>query len=883
MKLPSSQDKSHPATYIIIIILPFLLLYWMVPFVTDLTIGNDYDEYSIQNQMELLFSIKTGSFPLYSPGYALGHSSSALTLGQVFHPISHIASILPGYWDGKALQWNTFLRLLSLGLVHLALFSFLKKIQLNTVFSFLLSCITLYNSRMLDMFRFGAALEAYTGFLLLCSVIGWYFIEPSKWILPLSIIGATYLLICSGHPTMMYYCLIGAGLFLLVIPFFLSSMLPDKQVNCKDALIFYLKAGCYMTLGILLSSAYTIPFYFDFYKMNTLRVTQAFDPEPIETFFGTLSNFFMPLFSDINSAFGGSPLFIMAAILPVLRCFRIRIPRSVWVIWGIVLIAFLYFQGGRTPVYKWAWDYLPFVSSIRGEGRISIFIPVLLMLLLAWIISAKPFSLQLGNKSVTLTPLLLLAFISLSLLSLYAVLSVSIRPDLGMFPPKGIRNVSMMAIVIIALFGAASLTALIFYSAFPNKERVVGIFLCLAVCLQTGGILQYGTFIDERRDQPSFDKIKSQKEINLNYRFPPGNGMYSSVILTQLEQSFIEPFLGKIFTEIIPVSSQDEAYEKMKHERLPQQVFVEGFKPELAKSLTENARTMKEGVVNLVYSSFNRLQFKVYSEAPAIFGLSYPYTGHWNAWVGNKKVTVYRANGAAHAVIIPKGESLVEFHYWSSAAFWGIVISCITFILIGLSVSSLSLNGLQRITAAIVVLIAGAGSVILWNHSLYAGDNLGTKFAWTFTPPPPAQKPNLSYGKITSGFPMPNLNVFSGALYAGTFHRTHSSKVVDGDRNSGFEMKLMDNPYVIIDLYQTEIIDSIILVESTKEPSVSTRQLELSISQDKKQWNKVASISSNVNNHYPIRIEFDPPKAARFVQIRSSGDGFLNLDEVEVY
>ncbi|RJQ56240.1 MAG: discoidin domain-containing protein [Nitrospiraceae bacterium] len=880
---PSDQGKPNPAIYIIIIILPFLLFYWMVPFVTGLTIGNDYDEYSIQNQMELLFALKTGSFPLYVPGYALGHSSSALTLGQVFHPISHIASFLPGYWDGKALQWNTFLRLLSLGLVHLALFSFLRRIQLNTLFSFLLSCITVYNLRMLDMFRFAASLEAYTGFLLLCTVLGWYFLEPSKRILPFGIIGATYLLICSGHPTMMFYCLIGAGLFLLVIPFFLSNMLHHKRVSYKDAFIFYFKAGCYMILGILLSSAYIIPFYFDFYKMNILRVTQAFDYETLDTFFGTLSNFFMPLFSDVNGAFGGSHLFIAAAILPLLRCFKVKIPFSVWIIWGLVLLAFLFLQESRTPVYKWAWDYVPFVSSLRTAGRISIFIPVLFMLLLAWIVSAKPFSLQLGNRSVTLTPLLLLTFISLLLLSLYAALSVTIRPALGMFPPKGIRNIPLSVIIILTLFGAASLISLIAYSAFPHKARIIGIVLSLTVCLHLGGLLRYGIWIAENRDQPSFQQMKSQKKTNLNYLYPPGNGMYSSVILTQLEHSFIEPYLGKIFTEAIPVSTQNEAYRIMKHERLPQQVFVEGFETETAKSLNENARSMREGRVNLVYNSFNRLQFKVYSETPAILGLSYPFTGQWEAWVSNKQAAVYRSNGAAHAVIIPGGESLVEFRYWSSAAFWGIVISCITFILIGLSASLLYLNGLQKITAAIVVLIVGVGSVILWHHSLYSGDNLGTKFSWSYTPPAPAQKPNLAYGKTASAFPMPNLNVFAGALYGGTFHRTHCSKVVDGDRSSGFEMKLVDNPFVIIDLNQTEKINSIILFESMKEPSSSSGQLELSISQDEKQWNKVALISSTAHNHYPFRIEFDSEKTARFIQIRASGHGYLNLDEVEVY
>jgi hypothetical protein len=362
----------------------------MAPFVTDLTIGKDYQEFSIWNQMDLLFSIKTGSFPLFAPGFALGHTSSALTVGQVFHPISHLASILPGYWSGKALQWNTFLRFLSLGLAHLALFVFLRKLMLNMFFSFLLSCITVYNLRMLDLFRFGASLETYTGFLLLCTLIGWYLIKPSKLLGPLSIIGATYWIVCSGHPMMMFFALLGAGLFLSVTPFILPVMLPDKRADYKEAFTFYLKVGFYIVLGIALSSAYILPFYYDFMSVTTTRTgLTEYDIFTIDTFFGTLSNFFMPFFSDVHGAFGGSSLILMAAILPVLRFFKVRIPHSVCVVWGIVLCAFLYMQGSRTPVHRWAWDYLPFVSSIRGAERISLIIPFFIMLLLAWLVNAK--------------------------------------------------------------------------------------------------------------------------------------------------------------------------------------------------------------------------------------------------------------------------------------------------------------------------------------------------------------------------------------------------------------------------------------------------------------------------------------------------------------
>ena len=112
------------------------MFHWMVPFWTELVIGNDYPHYSIEQQLELMFSLKKGSFPLFIPGFAGGQTASALTLGQIYHPISHFSSMLPGYWAGKALEWNTFLRLLSLGLAHAALFTFLRKLKFNTVILF---------------------------------------------------------------------------------------------------------------------------------------------------------------------------------------------------------------------------------------------------------------------------------------------------------------------------------------------------------------------------------------------------------------------------------------------------------------------------------------------------------------------------------------------------------------------------------------------------------------------------------------------------------------------------------------------------------------------------------------------------------------------------
>ena len=212
------------------IILPFVVLFWLCPFVSPWTLGNDYAMFPIQHQLELMFSIKTGSFPLFVPGFLGGHSSSALTLSQIYHPISHLASILPGYWNGKALEWNTFLRLLSLGLAQLSLFAFLRSLKVGIPSAFVLSIITVYNLRMLDLFRYGAALESWTGLIFLLSTIGHHYLRPTPFKSRFLIVCSTYWLVCSGHPQMMYYALCGAAIFVLVLPYFVAS-LPSLDQN----------------------------------------------------------------------------------------------------------------------------------------------------------------------------------------------------------------------------------------------------------------------------------------------------------------------------------------------------------------------------------------------------------------------------------------------------------------------------------------------------------------------------------------------------------------------------------------------------------------------------------------------------------------------------
>jgi hypothetical protein len=907
LKTALSKRKSYselvsPFSFLIIA-MPFIMFHSTIPFLSDSVIGSDYLLYPIRYQMELLFSIKTGSFPLYVPGFASGHSAAALTLGQIYHPLPHIASMMPGYWSGKAVEWNSFYKLLSLGLTQFVLFLFLRRLKVDSLSAFLLSFITVYNLKILDLIRHGPPLEAYTGHLLLCAAIGWYFINPSGWTGPVLIIVATYLLVCSGHPEEMYYGLLGSALFTSVAPFFIPAMLTDIKVDLSIALRFWLKTISCLILGIMLSSAYLLPFYFEFISDNKLRVEQSYSMavKNLDTFVGTINNFALPLRSLVYDAFGGSSLFLLTLLFPLLIFFRVKIPRAVWVTWGLFLLIFLFIQGNRTPVHRWVWEYFPLASSIRTPGRISMIMPFFMMLLLSWTIRQGDASLSSHKSAFRTSPPVILAILSIPLIIIYYFsFYYTSASEIFSYSIGHINHLPFIGVeLIIVTTGIALLIVLARYNM-GRSGSTLGVLLIIFALLQVGLVLKYrsAVWIEKKEASPAFLDIQRQKENKLEYPYYAGGGMQSSIVVGQLQRTFMEPFLGKIYTHIVPVDSRQDAYGRMERERLPQQLFIEGYSPARAKILTDGAEGMKEGIVELSYSSFNYLKFRVISQSPALFGLSYPYSGHWTAEVNEKYVPVYRANGAAHAVEIPAGENYIEFRYWSGAAFWGMVISCVTFALIGIVVCFNALNAMPRIIGVLLMLLISAGSFILWYNSLYSGENLNTVYRWSY--PPVQQNINLAYGKKT----WVNPEIRGCIVCAPDFSNT---RVVDGDRSagSGFLSRYNDIDF-ILDLSRSKKVKTVILFKHDLNPSEymhllskqetfnysappgrrasgSLYPFSIELSDDGSEWRSASYEISTTGHDGALNIVYDTSQTARYIMLKLAGGSMFSLDEVEVY
>ena len=857
---------------LIILLLPFVLFYQIIPFFAELNPGNDFQIF-FSHQLELMFSLKSGSFPLYIPGFAGGHSAAALTIGQIYHPLPHIAAIFPCYWSGKAMEIVLFLRFLSLAAAHLFLFFFLKKLKITPWAALSIAAVTVYNLRMLDLLRFGPSLESWTGSLFLCSAIGFFYLKPDKF-KGLLICVATYLLVCSGHPQMMYYGLLGAGLFAIILPFFVNLFISNEQGNLlRSQMRFWLQVGGYCGLGILLSAAYIIPYYFDFILENAERVGQGYSwaDQYGDTVIGTLNNFFQPLYSDVNSAFGGSSLFILSAMVPFLPLFRVKVPRIIWAIWGLCLVVFLHMQGARTPVHFLFWKYLPLASSFRIAGRIAMILPLFLMLILAWLTTLKPLQLKYFKKNILISPFILLAILSMIFIGLYLILPNSITTATAAYAPVKIRQIPSYAITAIQVFGLSSLLLLcLFIATSPKRKNIFGILLFFVVCSQLMFLMKYGSWVLPKWETPTYHQMLFRKSLDLRFGSEPGGGLVSKVVARQTEQSFLEPFIGKVYRKYLVATDNYNAFELMAQGRSPDQVVIEqipvslNFKEKCSADLSKTS-----DLVRLTYSSFNRLILEANSSCPGFFGLGYPYTKNWNAKVNGKDAIVYCANGGSScAVQIPAGQSEIEFRYWSWPSFCGIVISCVALLIAGFFAGFREKRKLKYFINIISV-IAGCGMGFLWYTSLYSGKNLHTNYSWSSSA---LENKNIAFSKRTT------LSSMIG-LYP---YLVNSGRAVDGykDAGAGFTSDIQSDPFWMVDLYHQKEIGTIKIFESRYSQIFNLRPLIIAISNDGENWMDIAS----VQRHEPVlTVEFKKPVIARYLRITATGYCYLSFDEVEVY
>lgn len=901
--------KRHSAT-IIFFILPYLIFHWMAPFVSELAPGRDFIRYFIWWQTEFLFSMRTGTFPLLMNMTSGGlHSVMAAGFGQIYLPYPYLAAMLPGYWTGHALEYNIVLHFLVIGLVHLTLFKFLRAIKLKGVLAFFLSTVTLYSTTILFPMSYGVAVDAWTGHLFLCAVIGLFYLHPTRIKGPLFIIFSTYWLVCSGHPEFMYYGLLGAGIFTVLLPFFDAALCPDKNISFKAMFSFWIHTGGYCAIGIALSAAYVLPFYFEIVKKLLLaNQTYAGAGGLTDTYLGCVSNFFSPLRASVMASFGGNPLLPALICVPVLRLFRVRVPAVVWITSGLILLLVLGTLGEHMPVHRLTWQYLPFASATRISGRLAAILPVLFMLLAIWVFHSGKTALRVAGFNTS--PLPVLTATAFFLYVIYIVFIITSPSKNDLFPFSRINITLIPAwvepftiITTITLLGLVTL-----YASGIGKKHL-GLFLSVLTVFHIVFLFKFyptPRVLIGDKDRPTFQQFLAQKKerptmFQEQYLFPfDAPTTYDINTIPQVENYFIEPHLGKIYRKYIVAANREDAYRILNTTRRQDQIVVENYRPDTAPAAMVHACDTSPDRVVLTYTSYNKMVYKTQTCAPAFFLFPYTRSDNWAVRLDGKTTSTYRANGYAQAVRLPAGEHTLEFKYGSWASFWGMAISCATLALIGLVVGFSLPNKLAGYLTATVAIIAALALFFAWYHSLYTGDNLGTDYAWEsgeFLNPE-----NLAYGKPTA---------MSGH-YPDTPYKHNSRHGVDGDRSrfSCFITGDQQSPWWEVDLQKPEKISTITLYTSlqgevhdkmivyfpdnhratlhkgsltlVKTPVLFNHlPLTIAVSTDHEHW-QTTSINS-LKKDKARTIKLDPPIGARYVKIRASGKCRLSFNEVEIY
>jgi len=871
---PGRSSRADRWLVLAILLLPAVFFDWALPFVSDTTLGNDYSAFSLPQQLELRFSIAKGSFPLFVPGFAGGQTAQAMVQGQAYHPVSILASHLPGYWSGHALEINTLLRLLSLGLAHLALFVLLRRLGLGRAAAFLVGMVTTYNLRMLDLFRYGAALESWTGHLFLCAFVGLTYLRPSSLGARAGLIAATYWLVTSGHPQMAYYGLLAAGLFTLLLPFIAAAVAGRARESWSGFVRFWLRAGMLVALGLFLSGNFIVPFATEFLARSSRSATShdiAWTLSWLDTGMGILSNLFLPLRADVHGAFGGSALVLLAALAPLLWLARVRVPVAVLAAWGLAGLVVLALLGERTPVYPWLWRHLPFLGVMRTPGRLALLLPVLLMSVLAWLFAEarRRAEAPRGRRRFTLV----LGGAGLLASAIYLGLCFGTPPSASEYRPVLFNQVSRATETAMAVLGILTLVGFALLLGSRRWHRGLLVAVCVLAGIESKLVLAHGTWREAPGPTPTFAEWAAWKRHTLDYRFPSGDGSFDPTMWRQASLFHVEPTLARVYFQWRGARDVEDAYRILGEGVSPQEVVVEEG-GEGARPPPVPADRHAAARVRLVFSSLNRLVFEVDATDAGYFTLAYPFTGRWRASVGGVAIRPRRANGGHHAIPIPAGHSRVEVEYHSAGQLVGWGLSAVALVLATFVLVAPGVGRRRALGCAAVVAVAASALVMLLVRSLHAGQSYGTTYAWS-GPEPPGPLPNLAYGRRTT--------------MSSTFNLRHhccpfvGSKGTDGDRSgkSGFMTDEEAAPRWGVDLGQEREIGKVVAYQSRHGQGWNASPLVIAVSRDGRTWTRAGAILSEQPGVHGV--DFIPAVVARYVVLRASGACRLSLDEVELF
>ena len=689
---------------------------WMMPFISSLSIGNDYLIFSPGAEIDMMWSVWKGTFPLYMPGYASGHSTASMTMGQLYHPIPWLSVVMPGYWSGHALQWNSFFRLLSLGGAQLALFKLLRRLKVTPVAAFVATFPVAYNLRMLDSFRYGASIDSYIGMLYVAAAGGFVFLDHRRK-RPVALLGfATYLIAVSGHPQWAFLGLLISGVFTLLFPWTAGAINPDlPRLERRWIARFIQRITVGFATGLLLAAPYLLTFYFEYFKTNHSRAENDYTWTLGwgDSFRGEVANFMFPLHADVHGAFAGCALFLVAALFP-LAAFVKKPPRILWVFYSIGTIAFLYALGKETWVHPFMVKHLPLFGAFRVPGRIVIWIPLTTLPIFAWLF--RP-----NNRA----PLFAAAAGAVMIVGSNWLWTKNTLPDTEYFSPHKIQKhlISPQMDSVILLLSLLTVVALAGAARFRRPSRplfaLAGAFAVLTAWLA----IYSGTWKQKNPMMQTFAQVEKARTASVLAHSDPGFGMEMRTVTEYLAHKLKpERQLGTIAHRVERLDSEPEILKRLQEKgaSVPLPLFIDRPVATLSPETTGNHDDVK-----LVYNTSNRFVFDVVAAQDGYFVLGTPALPGFRATLDGVPVEIAKASALFPAILLPRGAHRVEFRFISWPFFIGVSLCFVTV----WTWIFFAVKRRRKLVAALALITAAALGGLLY-LSLYHGPSFGTKFQW---------------------------------------------------------------------------------------------------------------------------------------------------------
>jgi hypothetical protein len=702
------------AVWLLFLATSLIMFAWMMPFISPLTIGNDYLIFTPGAQIDLMWSVWKGTFPLYMPGFAAGHSTASMTLGQLYHPIPWISSLMPGYWGGHALEWNSLFRVLALGVAHLGLFRLCRRLRVAPLAAYLLTFPVVYNQRMLDSFRYGASIDGYSGMLFVAIAGGFVYLDHRKK-LPMAALGfSTYLVSVSGHPQWAFLGLLIAGIFTLLFPWIaraIDPLRPRMEWSWFGRFIARISLG--FGTGLLLASPYLLTFYFEYFKTNHSRAENDYTWTLGwgDSFRGQISNFMYPLHADVHGAFAGSAFFLVAALFPLAALVK-RPPKILWVVYSIALVAFLFALGKETWVHPFMVKHLPLFGAFRVPGRIVIWIPLMVLPLFAWMM--RP-----DNRRA----LFAASAGALVLFAMNWLWTTNTLPAVEYFTPHKIlgRNIpGFMDSLILTLSAATAL----FLAASARARKAARPLLVLSgalMMLTTWFCIFDGTWRQKMVAMQTFEQLAGSRKASVASHADPGYGMEMRSV-TEYRALKLKPErgLGTIAHRVERLDSDTEVMKRLQEKggRIP--LFLDHAVAPLSPDATGDHDDVK-----LTYNTSNRFLFDVVAAKDGYFVLGVPALPGFRSKLDGVPTEVARANAMYPAIFVPRGAHKVEFRFISWPFFVGVSLCFVTvWTWIFFSVRR------RRWLVAVGALVSAAAFGGLLYLSLFHGPSFETKYQW---------------------------------------------------------------------------------------------------------------------------------------------------------